>query len=186
MCMEGKEILSLISTATKLVKLLDKGADSMLPQKIVDVVKLHSKLAVASAWIPVTGVDVAAGAASIWGMYIRINNKIGLSVKDNVVKTVASGVLTNLAGYVAATGVASAIKLIPGVGWLAGAVAMSATQYALTLASGYVYLKALTAMAEKNGKNLDMSGLSDAVKQVLKDKGTISEIIDAAKKNYKK
>ena len=62
--MEGNEISSLLKTSIKLVKLLDKGADTMLPQQIVDVVKLHSKLALGSAWIPVPGADVAAGAAS--------------------------------------------------------------------------------------------------------------------------
>ena len=184
--MEGNEISSLLKTSIKLVKLLDKGADTMLPQQIVDVVKLHSKLALGSAWIPVPGADVAAGAASIWSMYVRINNKIGLSVKDNALKTIASGVATNLASYAATAGVASALKFIPGIGTITGAVLMSATIYAMTLASGYVYLKALTYMAEKNGKNLDMSGLSDAVKRVLQEKGIIREFIDTAKKNYKK
>jgi hypothetical protein len=59
----------------ELVKLMDKAADTSLPKQIVDVVKLHSKLAVGSAWIPVPGADVAAGAANIWGMYARISDK---------------------------------------------------------------------------------------------------------------
>ena len=55
---------NLIDVAYNLVQLMDKGADTYLPQEIVDVVKLHSKLAVGSAWIPVPGADVAAGAAN--------------------------------------------------------------------------------------------------------------------------
>ena len=43
----------LIHVAAELVKLFDKTADSALPKEIVDVVKLHSKIAVGSAWIPV-------------------------------------------------------------------------------------------------------------------------------------
>ena len=125
---------TLLKTSIKLVQLLDKAADEALPQEIADVVKLHSKLAVASSWIPVPGADIAAGAASIWGMYIRINNKIGLSVKENVMKTIGSGVATNLAGYAAMSGVASALKCIPGIGTIGGAIVMSATQYALILA----------------------------------------------------
>ena len=54
---------TLLKAALKLVKLLDKTADETLPQEIADIVKLHSKLAVGSAWIPVPGADVAAGAA---------------------------------------------------------------------------------------------------------------------------
>lgn len=183
---EVNEVSAILRTSIKLVKLLDKGADSMLPRQIVDVVKLHSKLALGSAWIPIPGVDMAAGAASIWGMYIRINNKIGVTVKENVIKTVASGVATNLASYAAASGVASALKFIPGIGTITGAIAMSATTYAVTLASGYVYLQALVYLAEKNNGKIDFSGLSSAVKRVLDDKSTIQEIIADAKRNYKK
>lgn len=177
---------TLTKVAIKLVKLMDMGADAMLPQQIVDVVKLHSKLAVASSWIPVPGVDIAAGAASIWGMYIRINNKIGLSFKENAIKSIASGVATNLASYAVASGVASAMKFIPGIGTIGGAVIMSATQYAVTLASGYVYLQALVFLAEKNGGNIDMSGLSEAINRVLKEKNVLKDFIEAAKKDYKK
>ena len=52
----------LLKMSIKLVKLFDKMADESLPRQIVDVVKLHSKLAVGSAWIPVPGADIAAGA----------------------------------------------------------------------------------------------------------------------------
>ena len=177
---------TLLKTSIKLVQLLDKAADEALPQEIADVVKLHSKLAVASSWIPVPGADVAAGAATIWGMYIRINNKIGLAVKDNVVKTIGSGVATNLAGYAATSGVASALKFIPGIGTIGGAIIMSATLYAITLASGYIYLQALTLLAEKSGGSLDTSQIGNAVKEVLKEKTVIKDFINEAKKDYKK
>lgn len=55
----------LVKTAYDLVQLLDKAADDTLPEEIADVVKLHAKLAVGSAWIPVPGADVAAGAATM-------------------------------------------------------------------------------------------------------------------------
>ena len=64
----------LLKSSIKLVQLMDKTADANLPREIADVVKLHSKLAVGSAWIRLPGADVAAGAAPIWGMYVRINN----------------------------------------------------------------------------------------------------------------
>lgn len=177
---------SLLKASVKLVKLLDSTADQALPKEIADVVKLHSKLAVASAWIPVPGADVAAGAASIWGMYIRINNKINLSLADNVIKTIGSGVATNLASYAAATGVASALKFIPGIGTIGGAIIMSATQYALTLASGWIYLQALIVLAEKGNGKIDTSQLGAAVTDMLKQKSIIKEFIDSAKKTYKK
>ena len=136
--MNDKKLLEL---AFELVQRLDKVADKNLPQEIVDVVKLHSKLAVGSAWIPIPGADVAAGAATVWGMYIRINNKIGLSFSDNVIKSIGSGVATNLASYIAMSGVASAMKFVPGIGTLGGAIVMSASLYAVTLVSGWIYLR---------------------------------------------
>lgn len=181
-----KDVKGMLKLAIKLVKLMDKAADEMLPQQIVDVVKLHSKLAVGSAWIPVPGADVAAGAATIWGMYIRINNKIGLPFGENAIKSIGSGVATNLASYAAMSGVASAMKFIPGIGTLGGALLMSATLYAITLASGYVYLKALCYVAEHKGANFSSSDLASAVTTVLKDKKTLKEFIDSAKKSYKK
>ena len=87
----------LLESSLKLVELMDLTADTYLPQEITDVVKLHSKLAVGSAWIPIPGADVAAGAANIWGMYIRINSKLGIPFGENIMKSIGSGVATNLA-----------------------------------------------------------------------------------------
>ncbi len=176
----------LLKNAIKLVQLMDKAADETLPKAIVDVVKLHAKLAVGSSFIPVPGLDMAAGAASIWGMYIRINNKIDLPFGENAVKSIGSGVATNLASYMVASGVASALKFIPGIGTLGGAILMAATQYAVTLASGYVYLQALCYLAEKKGTDFTASDLSNAVTEVLKEKSVIKDFIDSAKKDYKK
>ena len=175
----------LLHTAIELVEAMNKQAESMLPSEIADVVKLHSGIAVGSAWIPLPGVDVAVGAGNIWSMYVRINKKIGLSIKDNVLKTIASGVLTNLAGYAAVTGVASALKFIPGIGSVGGGVVLSASLYAITLCSGWVYLKALLLLAKKNNGNINIGELGSAIKDIMKDEDTIKNFIDAAKDDYK-
>ena len=119
-------------------------------------------------------------------MYGRINSKLGFTIKDNVLKTIASGVATNLASYLAVSGVASAMKLIPGIGSIGGAIVMSASLYAVTLASGYVYLKALLLLAQQKGPQMkDLSGLGEAINTALKD-SNLSEFISEAKKEYKK
>ena len=169
----------------ELVELLDKTADKVLPEKIVDVVKLHSKLAVGSAWIPVPGADVAAGAANIWSMYARINGKIGIPVKENILKSIGAGVATNLTGYIAMSGVASAMNLIPGICTVGGAFIMSASLYAVTLVSGWVYLKALCIMAQRKSGSINANDFKQAVDMVLSDKGLIKRLINTAKKEYK-
>jgi len=179
---------TLLDNAKKLVELLDLIADKTLPQQIVDIVKLHAKLVVGSAWIPIPGVDIAASAASIWGMYVRINKKINLPFGENIIKSIGSGVATNLAGYVAVSATGSLLKLIPGLGSIGGAVLMSAASYAATLASGWVYLSALTKLAaKKRGKNISESDLKNSVDEVLNNcKSTIQDFIDSAKKSYKR
>ena len=177
--------IELYEAAVALVTVLDKTAEQLLPQEIVDVVKLHSKLAVGSALIPVPGADVAAGAANIWTMYGRVNSKVGISIRDNVLKTVGSGVVTNLASYMAMAGLGSAIKAIPGIGTVTGTALMSASLYAVTLASGYIYVKALTLLANKGNGNIDITQIDSAVKEILGNKEVIKNFIKAAKTDFK-
>jgi len=176
----------LIEAAKKLVELLDKTADENLPMEIADVVKLHSKLAVGAAWVPIPGADVAAGAATIWGMYVRINKHLGIPFGENIMKSIGSGVATNMVSFVTMSGVASMLKFVPGLGTIGGAVAMSASLYAITLASGWIYLKALCLLAEKDGSNFKASDISRVLSDLMKDKATIKEFINEAKKTYKK
>lgn len=175
-----------MNVSLELVKLLDKAADTALPGEIVDIVKVHSKLAVGSAWIPVPGADVAAGAVTIWTMYGRINGKIGVSVKENVLKTIGAGVATNLASYAAMSGVASAMKFIPGIGSVGGALIMSASLYAITLVSGWVYLKALCLMAQRQGQGINADDFKKAIDEVLSNQEVIKNLLNVAKKEYKK
>ena len=175
---------SLMRAAIKLVQLMDKTADQSLPYKIADVVKLHSKLAVGSAWIPVPGADMAAGAANIWGMYVRINSKLGIPFGENIMKSIGSGVATNLVSYLAMSGVASALKFIPGIGSFGGAVIMSASLYAVTLASGWIYLQALCTLAERKGATFSASDITNSINEMLKQKSIIKDFINSAKKAY--
>jgi hypothetical protein len=85
----------LLHAAMELVKAANKQVDSMLPGKIAGIVKSHAALAVGSSFIPIPGADFAAGVAAIWGMYFRINGELQLPFRDNVIKSVASGVGTN-------------------------------------------------------------------------------------------
>ena len=177
--------VELYEAAVALVTVLDKTAEQLLPQEIVDVVKLHSKLAVGSALIPVPGADVAVGAANIWTMYGRVNSKVGISIRDNILKTVGSGVVTNLASYMAMAGLGSVIKAIPGLGTVTGTALMSASLYAVTLASGYIYVKALTLLANNGNGSIDITQIDSAVKDILKNKEVIKNFIKAAKSDFK-
>ena len=118
-------------------------------------------------------------------MYSRISNRVGLNIKDNILKTIGAGVVANLASYMAMAGVGSAIKAIPGLGTLAGTAMMSATLYAVTLASGYIYVNALTLLANKGEGNIDISQIDSTVKELITNKDVVSNFIKAAKNDFK-
>lgn len=177
----------LLRQAITLVKAMDRAADRSLPHEIAGIVKFHSKgaaaAALASAWIPGAGGAAATvtSAGFIWSMYSRIGAKLGLPFRKNVLKSLASGVATNLAAAVAGViAMSTLLTFFPGLGNVAATVIMGATCYALTLASGYIYLKImtklfsngvdLTKVSEKELKELAASAAKDAdVQDVIKE-----------------
>lgn len=183
----------LLHQSKHLVEAMDKAVDDALPQEIAEVVKFHSKgaavAALASGWIPGAGgvAAVATSAGFIWSMYGRIGSKIGLPFGKNVLKSLASGVATNLAAsVVGAITVSTALSLVPGIGSISADLIMGATCYALTLASGYVYLKIMTKLFTKR---IDLSTVSE---QELKDmaastakESDIREVLKHAKSDFK-
>lgn len=178
----------LVKAATELAKEINKAVDEHLPQRLAGMVKLHAGLAVGSAFIPVPVADVAAAAANTWAMYVRINRELQLPFGENATKSLAAGVMTNIGSNVAGLMVAaSAAKLLPGLGTLGGAALMAATVYALTIAAGIVYMKAVTKLLRaKSAHQVTEEDLRYAAEEILKDKATIRSIVDDAKKSYKK
>lgn len=137
----------LFQVAAEVAKALNQTDDENLPGKLAGIVKLHAGIAVGSAFIPVPGADMAAAAVNIWTMYVRINKELELPFTENLVKSIATGVVTNL-GAAAMTSmvIGSAFKFIPGLGSVGGAAVMGATIYGVTLTAGIIYMKALSKL----------------------------------------
>ena len=183
----------LIEQAGKMLKAMNKLADKSLPEKIAEIVKSHSTgaavAAVGSAWIPGAGgtAAVLASAGFIWSMYARIGSEINLPMSENILKTIASGVATNLAAGVTASWVMSSVfSVIPGIGSVAASVIMGGTCYALNLASGYVYLKIMTTLFSSGVDPTKMSEqeLNAMAKKVAND-SDVKDVMNKAKQAYK-
>ena len=177
----------LIQAALELSKALNQTADENLPGKLAGIVKLHAGIAVGSAFIPVPGADIVAAASNIWTMYVRINNELELPFAENLIRSIATGIVTNLgaaaAGYMI---VGTAFKFIPGLGSLGGAAVMGATIYGVTIASGIIYMKAITKVLNaKNSEQVNEENLKGAVEELLNDKKSVQTILKTAKKGYK-
>jgi uncharacterized protein (DUF697 family) len=178
----------LMRSAYELVKAPDKLAEENLPREIADIVKLHAKLAVASALISVPGADMVAAAANIWAMYGRINSALSMPFSENVVKSVATGAITNIGAAAAGLLVlGSAVKVFPGLGSVGGAAIMAATVYGVTIAAGFVYMNALAhLLRRKSPTHITEADLKQATEAEMGDKAAIKEVVCAARDEYKK
>ena len=150
---------------------------------------------VGSGWLPGAGSLVATGVwvATIWGMYVKINNDLGITIKDNVLKSLASALLTNIiasAGALLLMLLAAAVlSFIPGIG-TAGAIAIDGMLgYITVFASGVLYIKILTKLFKAgNGFDLSESDAKELASSIASEsdvKGIIKEgrkAFDADKK----
>lgn len=170
---------NLLSTAFQVVevyKKLNSAAEYVLPEDIVKIVKRHAKIAVATAFIPIGGLDIAAATANVWTMYVSINKALGIKFSDNKMKSIGSAIASNLVSNLGITAVAAGLKWT-GVGYIASVGILTGALYALTITSGWVYLKALTNMALQDGD------IEEEIKKVLKNKAELSKVY---KENRKK
>ena len=104
----------------------------------------------------------------------------------NILKTVASGVVANLGGYVVLLGAGELLKFIPVFGSFVGAAIESGIAYAITIVSAYVYIKAITLMARKRIDFNNEEKLQHEVDEILRnDKEEIKAMLKEAKNSYK-
>mgnify|MGYP007033164565 CR=1 FL=1 len=154
---------------------LNSAANSVLPEDIVKIVRRHAGIAVATAFIPIGGLDVAAATVNVWTMYVKINNALGIKFSDNMMKSIGSAIVSNLVQNLGIAAVACGLKFF-GPGYFAAVAILTGALYGLTMAAGWVYLKALTNMALHDGD------IKAAVKEALKDQADIKKVYDENKK----
>ena len=164
----------LTQAAFELVNAINKVTDENLPGKLAGIVKLHAGIGVGCVFVPVPGVDLLAATGNTWTMYVRINRELELPFRENFMKSIATGIVANLGSNVAVLavlGLGSALKIMPGAGTIASYAVMSATVYAVTIAAGYVYMKALAVWLESKGEGpVKEEDFKAAVAEVMDDK----------------
>jgi uncharacterized protein (DUF697 family) len=173
---------------------MGKMVDESMPRELAEIVKFHSAAAAAAAlasgWIPGAGAlaAVTISAGFVWSMYARIGAKIGLPFSHNVLKSLASGVATNLAAnVVGALALSTIISFVPGLGSVGASVIAGATCYALTLGSGYIYLKVMTMLFAKGvcPSSLSEKELQAMAASVAKD-SDVRAVMKEAKSDFRK
>lgn len=185
--------MDLNSAIKMLIAAVNSTDRAFTDKEIRDIVKFHAigaaTASVASGWLPGAGSVIAttASAGFIWSMYIRIGNLVGCPFSKNILKTLATGIVTNLAGYLAATlAINTVLTFIPIAGNLAAATISGTVGYALTVASAIVYIKILTNIfkANKDPTKVDIETLKSMAKEAAKDVD-IKKIYEESKEHYK-
>lgn len=170
------------------ISAIDAVGAKVLPEKINTITKKHALIGAAAGAIPVPGAAMVAVAANIWHMYKEINDALGISFSKNKLKTIISGVVANLGSTAAlALGAGELLKFIPGLGSVTGAVMEAAIDAAITYTAAFIYLKAITALANKDDvENITEEDLKQEIDDYMKNnKGEIDKVFNEAKTTYK-
>lgn len=165
---------------------IEKAGDTIMSCAVIAAVA-----GVGSGWLPGAGALVATGAwvAAIWGMYVKINKDLGITIKDNVLKSLASALLTNLiasvGGIILMLVGSILLSLIPGLG-TAGAIAIDGfIGYITVFASGVLYIKLLTKLFKAgHGFNISENNVNKMAKDIISE-SDVKEIIKEGKKSFK-
>lgn len=158
------------------VELFGNGAKA---KELTEIIKQHALAATGIAFIPVPGLDIAAVVANIWTMYARINAAVGVSFRENALKSIASGICANLVSAVPAAVLGalagSVLKFIPGIGTIGGIAVEAAANIAMLYVAGKVYLKSLQVLLRRN-QPLTEENMKEAAREVTKDKAFVKAV----------
>ena len=171
-------VLEVYDAAKKTIaayKKINSVAADVLPEDIEKIVLRHAKIAFATAFIPIGGLDVLAATTNIWAMYVCINNALGLNFSDHIMKSVGSAIVSNVVQNVGLMAVVATLKWNP-LSWPFSVAILTSSLYALTIVSGWIYLTALAKMAQHD------NDVQASVKDTLKYQTDIKRLYDKLNK----
>jgi len=132
------------------------GHAEEIVQSVIDHAALAAAAAALSGVIPGAGSTVAATVSIgfIVKMYFSLGNMLGIRLGNGVLKALASAIVADLAGSVAAVlAVATALSFIPGLGTLGAAGILGLTSFCYVYLAGVIYIKMVSALL-KSGKSV--------------------------------
>ncbi|MBR6540904.1 MAG: hypothetical protein IKT74_05180 [Bacteroidales bacterium] len=107
-----------------------------------------------------------------------IQTHAGIAAGSIWIPVPGADIAANLTGNIAAVGIVSLLKFIPGISTIASGVATSATMYGSTLAAAWIYLLAIANWVKKGkGSGDDLSScIKDVIAQNRSEIDKISKI----------
>ena len=185
-----------IPMLAKALQEFDRSANNMIKStKIKNLEGTIRDFAVASAVasaaagvIPGAGGVLACIAQTgiVWSLYLQINKELGISVKKDTMKFIASAMATNLitnvGTYILAVLAGSLLSFIPG----GGVVVCGMIGYVFIYTCAILYLQLLTKVMKAKG-TIDIDNgeeTSKIIKDVIKN-ADIKDIVNEGKANFK-
>lgn len=126
------------------------------------IIKNHVISAMGIGLIPIPGVDIAGVVAVQLRMVQKLSEVYGVAFKENVAKAAVLSLAGGITPVALAGGLVSALKIVPGLGSIAGAAGVSVLAGAMTYAIGRVFQQHL----DSSGTLLDFD--PSKVRDVLK------------------
>ncbi len=173
--------------AMQLAEAVDKNMKESLGPELAGIIKQHAILGAGAGLIPIPYVDIAAITANVWTMYVGINKAIGMPFGENIAKSIAGAIATNVLSFLPGlvfTKIGDGLLKATGFGTAAGMILDAATDYAVVLVMGIIYFKALTILLSKK-EPLTNENLHKAVEEAGQDKHFIKDTFHNSKKQYK-
>ena len=149
-----------------------KGTKLESIEDVINKFAIYAAVASSTVLIPGIGgiISMLTQTGLVWGTYVKINQELGISMKENVIKFIASAMLTNIATnigtYIIAYLGAAILTFLPFANVLAVAL-MACIGYILIYVSAILYLKLLTEVMGAKG-SFDFEE-SDEMKETIKN-----------------
>ena len=166
-----------------------KDMDEKIEKMIIKHALAAAAAAVASGWIPGAGSTIATGIAIgfVWAMYYRLCSLLNIPISKNILKTLASVVIAEVAAYVGVVLVASAaISFIPAVGNLSASWLCAIMNFGMVYAAGYIFILMISEVlkAKTDAGAMSEKEWEEKAKDVMKNIN-MKEVFKEAKKSYK-
>ncbi len=148
----------------------------------------HDCIAGALALIPIPYADMIGMAGNQIALYGRLNEKLGIRMSKSFLKVIAGFMISQITGIISVVPVAvggkvigGLLKIVPGLGTVAGIVVDAGCNATLTHILGVVYLVSIKKMVASGANVEDVESVKAALKEQLADKDLIKKAYKEAK-----
>ena len=121
----------------------------------------------ASSWVPGVGGTIcsAVSVGFVFTMYYKLAKIFNIRIKKNMLKSLASFIVANMAGRIAGSILLMTVgSLIPGIGAVSSSILGAAISYAVVCGAGEIFIYMLNDIL-KAKKEVEIDALSDMTEE---------------------